>query len=87
MCTQHGKAGRLELRFRLTIALHGLLGRQDERVEAGERLGDLQEGMLEQLGASPSLLYVHFEAAVEEVPEDGRELLWVLKFRGAVGSD
>ena len=40
---------------------------------------------LEQLCASPSFLYIHFQAAVEEVSEDGRELLRVLKFRGAVG--
>lgn len=43
---QHGEAGSMS--HPLTIALHGLLGCQDERREAGERLRQLQERMLQK---------------------------------------
>lgn len=39
-----GRQGSSSLK--LTIALHGLLGCQDERCETGEGLRQLQEGML-----------------------------------------
>lgn len=44
-CAQRGKAGAALL-FSLTIALHGLLGGQDEGCETGEGLRQLQERML-----------------------------------------
>lgn len=43
-----GRQGHLSsgVGVRLAIALHGLLGSENEWREAGERLGQLQEGML-----------------------------------------
>ena len=42
---------------------------------------------LQQLFASASLLYIHFQATVEEISEDRRQLLWVLELRRAVCGD
>lgn len=39
---------------------------------------------LQQLFASASFLYVHFQATVEEISEDRRQLLRVLKLGCAV---
>lgn len=39
---------------------------------------------LQQLFASASFLYIHFQTTVEEISEDWRQLLWVLKLGCAV---
>lgn len=39
---------------------------------------------LQQLFASASFLYIHFQATVEEISEDWRQLLGVLKLGCAV---
>lgn len=42
---------------------------------------------LQQLFSRASLLHIHLKTAVQKVPENGGQLLWVLKLWGAIGGN
>lgn len=46
-----------------------------------------KDSYLQQLFSRTSLLHIHLKTAVQKVPENSRQLLWVLKLWGAIGGN
>ena len=69
------------------MRLGRLLGCQDQGVQGDERARELEEGMPQHLVGGGPLLHVHLEAFVEEVLEDGGQLVPLLDLRLPVGGD
>ena len=67
-----------------SVRLGGFLCGDDEAREAGERLGEAEEWVAQQLrGATPSL-DVHLQTLVDEVLQHWRQLVALLNLRLAV---
>ena len=69
------------------MRLGRLLGCQDQGVQGDERAGELEEGVPQHLVGGGALLHVHLEAFVEEVLEDGGQLVPLLDLRLPIGGD
>lgn len=70
---QRGLSGEV-----LAVVLHGVLGRQNKWCEAGQRLCQFQERMLQEFFAAAPFFYIHLQTPSQEVTENRRQLLRTL---------